>query len=154
MGNFWRNEKRRKTFNSGEKDFQQWGERLSVLCTPSNSSLKAEMATVSSPDSAFAFNNPVYCDWEVAITTEKEGATAPRSRKRQKKVQVAAKAQTFLVSSVMLAKYSEYFRLVCKFRLPFHYFKIRLALPGNQTCTVFFVPAFLAYSGFLHFLIV
>lgn len=69
------------------------------------------MAIHNVPDATFAFNNPVYFEggWKVAIKVEREDA-ASRSKKRQKKVQGGARAHALLVSSVMLARHSEYFR--------------------------------------------
>lgn len=73
---------------------------------------KAAMAEDCETDLTYAFNNPVYCDWKVAINVENEDP-ASRSRKRQKKVPVDAEDHAFLVTAIMLAKNSEYFRFIC-----------------------------------------
>lgn len=86
------------------------------------------MFNANTPDSAFAFNNPVYCDWKVAITSDRSDAASP-SRKRQKKLHVGVEVQTFLVSAAMLARQSEYFRLTFDCH-DIHFWPIQLSCPS------------------------
>lgn len=74
------------------------------------------MANNSGPDSTFAFNNPVYGDWKVAIKVDDDSEKQPagrslRSGKRQKP-DSADIYQTFLVPGFILSKHSDYFRSV------------------------------------------
>lgn len=77
------------------------------------------MANDSGPSADFSFNNPVYCDWTVEIIIEAENNDAEEQgnddidlqlREMQISEEVKSKDRSFLVSSIKLAKHSEYFR--------------------------------------------